>query len=367
MRFRRRLKIFPGVVLNFSKQGVSTTIGVPGANVNFNRDGQFLNTGIPGTGLYDRHRIGDRRVKRRITPSENRSEAQKLGEEIATTDIAGSTSEGMRGLRDTLIACHDERKAIKGELKKAKRNLERKKNLLIASRIVLIGFVFPWFKNKRNEVLEDIGDLEKQLEDCRVNVEMHSEPNVEAAFENLRNSFGALKSSNSIWDITSSASKTRQKKKASELISRERVELNFKPIPVINSSSRALHFENANGGDLYFFPPFLAIIDRDNTFGLVDIREINCAFKTQKTAEVKAVPTDAKIEAHTWLHANKDGSRDKRYKNNVEIPVCLYGRIDWTSPTGVQESYLFSNVDLARAFAESFSAYQNQVLQEIET
>lgn len=46
MRFRRRVKLFPGVTLNFSKTGISTTVGVPGASLNFNKHGTFLNTSL---------------------------------------------------------------------------------------------------------------------------------------------------------------------------------------------------------------------------------------------------------------------------------------------------------------------------------
>jgi len=58
MKFRKRITIAPGVRLNLSKRGVSTTIGPRGLNVNMGRRGTYLNTGIPGTGLYDRQRIG---------------------------------------------------------------------------------------------------------------------------------------------------------------------------------------------------------------------------------------------------------------------------------------------------------------------
>jgi tetratricopeptide (TPR) repeat protein len=58
MKFRKRITIAPGVRLNLSKRGVSTTIGPRGFNVNVGRRGTYLNTGIPGTGLYDRQRIG---------------------------------------------------------------------------------------------------------------------------------------------------------------------------------------------------------------------------------------------------------------------------------------------------------------------
>ncbi|GHU66596.1 hypothetical protein FACS189447_07800 [Spirochaetia bacterium] len=57
-KFRKRVKIAPGVNLNFSKSGVSTTVGGKGASVNLGKNGAYLNTGIPGTGIYDRKKIG---------------------------------------------------------------------------------------------------------------------------------------------------------------------------------------------------------------------------------------------------------------------------------------------------------------------
>lgn len=60
--FRKRVKILPGVTLNFGKRGVSTTIGARGASINVGKNGTYLNTGIPGTGLYNRSKIGKTKV-----------------------------------------------------------------------------------------------------------------------------------------------------------------------------------------------------------------------------------------------------------------------------------------------------------------
>jgi len=57
-RFRRSVKIAPGVRLNFSRSGVSTTVGVRGFSVNTGRRGTYLNAGIPGTGIRSRSRQG---------------------------------------------------------------------------------------------------------------------------------------------------------------------------------------------------------------------------------------------------------------------------------------------------------------------
>jgi hypothetical protein len=51
-RFQKRITIFPGVRINLSKTGVSTSIGGKGATVNVGTQGQKTVTlGIPGTGL----------------------------------------------------------------------------------------------------------------------------------------------------------------------------------------------------------------------------------------------------------------------------------------------------------------------------
>jgi len=56
-KFRKRIKIAPGVNVNLSKSGISGTFGVKGASVNVGKNGVYANTGIPGTGIYDRKKI----------------------------------------------------------------------------------------------------------------------------------------------------------------------------------------------------------------------------------------------------------------------------------------------------------------------
>src|SRR5437867_9778940 len=50
-RFRRSIKLFPGIRVNLSKSGVSTSIGTRGATVNIRGDRVRETVGIPGTGV----------------------------------------------------------------------------------------------------------------------------------------------------------------------------------------------------------------------------------------------------------------------------------------------------------------------------
>lgn len=58
LRFRRCVKLAPGIRMNLSGSGVSWGLGPRGASIGIGRRGTYLNTGIPGTGLYSRERIG---------------------------------------------------------------------------------------------------------------------------------------------------------------------------------------------------------------------------------------------------------------------------------------------------------------------
>lgn len=57
MRFRRSIKLAPGVRWNFSGTGTSWTLGPKGASIGIGKRGTYLNSGIPGTGLFARTRL----------------------------------------------------------------------------------------------------------------------------------------------------------------------------------------------------------------------------------------------------------------------------------------------------------------------
>jgi len=58
LRFQKRLRILPGLRINLSKSGASTTLGARGAGVNIGKDGITTNAGLPGSGLSYRQKVG---------------------------------------------------------------------------------------------------------------------------------------------------------------------------------------------------------------------------------------------------------------------------------------------------------------------
>lgn len=65
-RFRKSVKLFPGVRLNLSKRGIGASVGVKGLHVSNGPSGPRMSASIPGTGLYVSESLkGKKRTTRR--------------------------------------------------------------------------------------------------------------------------------------------------------------------------------------------------------------------------------------------------------------------------------------------------------------
>lgn len=76
LRFRRSIKLAPGLRLNVGLRGMSMTVGPRGASMNFGRRGVHQNLGIPGTGLSVRRRLP-------AAPARQKAAAPRSTHEIA--------------------------------------------------------------------------------------------------------------------------------------------------------------------------------------------------------------------------------------------------------------------------------------------
>ena len=88
IRFRRSMKLMPGVRLNFSKSTVGLSFGVPGARYTINSKGRrTISAGIPGTGLYATETLssGRRSTRAKAEPVKTREqEAAELRESMGS-------------------------------------------------------------------------------------------------------------------------------------------------------------------------------------------------------------------------------------------------------------------------------------------
>ena len=358
MRFRRRQKILPGVYLNFSGSGVSTTIGGRGASINIGRNGTYLNTGIPGTGLYNRQRL-DGGTNSRNQSNSNQQNYAPVVNSISSNSITNLTSNSLIDLKNTFHECYVERAELLNEIKKTKTQLFLFQLLNGLSLILIVGFFIKWFKENVQERKSYLVDLKDQLEKCLVNIDIDVDQNTENQFINLANRYRDLTTCSKIWDLISSSSQNSRitRSNADAAVQRQQITFNSNQINIIQSRFKPLYFANANGGDLYFYPGFIFYYENDSRFAVIDLRDLELTLVNLQFMEQEAVPADATIVKQTWAKSNADGSPDRRFKNNYQIPVCQYGRIDLKSINGLNESYMFSNYEKTRSFANTLHQY----------
>lgn len=87
IRFRKRIRLAPGLHLNLSSSGLSLSAGPRGASMTFGgRRGTYMNAGIPGTGLYMRERVGAATSRASSRASSGSSDTVKMSITISVED-----------------------------------------------------------------------------------------------------------------------------------------------------------------------------------------------------------------------------------------------------------------------------------------
>ncbi|WP_143961486.1 DUF4236 domain-containing protein [Litoribacter populi] len=366
MKFRKRAKLFPGVTLNFSKSGISTTIGIPGASVNIGQKGSFLNTGIPGTGLYDRKRIGGGR-KATDFPSlvtSGNVAIEEIDDLLDQSCASEYSPKDLEDLGESISSCFEERIQLKKELAIAKTNLAKKKLSRNIARILLVGFLTDKFDTKVRQAQNTIKEIEEDLSTCHIDLSLIMEKSMEYDYQKLMESYFGLLNSEKTWDISSCTPDSFEDKRQANDLSRNRegILLNYAKLDFIHSTSNALHFHNLKGEDLYIYPGFILVKGLNNKLGILRFQDLEMEYKQQIWTEFELPPVDATIIGKTWEKVNKSGKRDLRYKVNNMVPVLEYARINIKSDTGLLLSYLVSNSSAAKRLVEHFQIFKDSLV-----
>lgn len=135
--FRKRIKVIPGVHLNLSKNGISTSIGVKGASITFGKSGNYLNTSIPVLGINSRHKISG--SENNLKPE--MYETIELSDNIFSSDIQEITSQNMQGIKEAIVMANQQKKDLNKDLSKIQTSLSSSKLKLGLSYFLVYGLV----------------------------------------------------------------------------------------------------------------------------------------------------------------------------------------------------------------------------------
>ncbi|MDR6157376.1 hypothetical protein QF023_000892 [Chryseobacterium sp. SLBN-27] len=360
--YRKRIKIIPGVHLNISKRGISTSIGIKGASINFGPSGTRLNTNV--LGFSNSHRFSGNSQQKRSHP-ELQSIFTELSDNIFSADLHEITSQNMAGIKESILVAQKQKAELLADLHKIKKSLNFTKTKKLASYIFIYGLVNKQVVLKLNEDInaqkEAIKETQIIIDNSALNIEVQFDDPSKRKYENLSNAFKNLATSHKIWDITTAHFQDRvaARSNADTLVNRRNTKIGFKSLSIINSNYEALYFQNVNGADLYFYPTFILMYTDNQNFAVIGIDELTMTFSSVNFTETEPVPRDSKVISKTWAKVNKNGTPDKRFKDNYQIPVVRYGRISFFTDTGVNEEYQLSNFEFTEDFAYAFREYKS--------
>lgn len=395
-RFRRSVRLIPGVRLNFSKSGVSASFGIRGASVTVGKSGTHLNLGIPGTGLSHRTRLdapakrsraerapaGQPDVSPRKFPDQfqHASPSSPNRQPDAPLPFDGLHYTGRREYRsahpDTLSSPHlqqladlvSEVEARRARINKAiaecRERTEAAKRRLKRGRSLLLRAFFS--KRRLNEISDHVGRLEalseevsNTLEGTVIDADFGLPDEARSEYLHLLDAYAKLTSAQRIWDIATSSDINRAvtRSAASSAITRTLVQFGTAKIAEMDSDFEAMHLANANGGDLHLYPGILAVRKPRGGFALLDMRDIDITVRPSSFVEEEGLPADADQIGHVWAKANKDGSPDRRFRGNYQIPLMRYGEMSLRSKSGLNEVYMVSDWRALEVFQQALLRY----------
>jgi hypothetical protein len=379
-RFRKTFKVLPGVKLNLTARGLSATIGAAPFSVNVGPRGAYQNVSIPGTGIWDRQRIGGPAshsfvAQSPLPPSGRSSPAPSPPtypapfaplNEIHSASTETLTSKALEQLRSLLADAYDEQHELQQELAVAEAEA---KTATTRYQKWERGFLFKHllkqsFASRKETSANAVGRLEELQEQLRLTTiatEIAVDREQAEPYYLMRDRFASLSESQRIWNVMSEKMIDRiaARSHASKEVARTLVPFSLSSCDLMQWEQMVPHLPNLTGGDMYIYPGFVLYRESKQAFALIDFRDVTLRFVTTHFTESDPVPSDSLIVGQTWAKCNKDGSPDRRFSNNYQIPLVLYGTLMFSTRDGLDVRYICSNARSGEEFVRAWTAFQD--------
>lgn len=279
------------------------------------------------------------------------------------TTIDGASTKGLVELERLTNEARTRRAALAADVRNANRTrLAAERKLRVAQFFVVRLFLQNSIEGLARAAFDAniaANTAEDRLEACAITVSFAFNEETVEKHTVLRQSFEALRTSVMLWIVTTPVEVNRYKDRttATHELKRQPIRFDVPPSKLIATDADAIRFPVGQGSDIHLYPGFGMLRTDNQPVTLFEIEALKVEYANADFIEESAVPPDAEIIAQAWKHANKDGSRDKRFNENYEIPLVRYGELSVSmgaTPTVYQASHWQS----ARAFANAIEDYQ---------
>ena len=182
-----------------------------------------------------------------------------------------------------------------------------------------------------------LGVAAATLDSYRRSVEIEYEPTGLASevAQAIAHTFEPLKRAAAVWSVEAAGHTADWKRHAgaSELNDRKKIQLHLGR-PACIRGVMSVPCINFGVQSLYFLPDATLFVDK-NSVAALHYRDIAINKDIVRFIEDERVPRDASIVDYTWRFVNRNGSPDRRFNNNRQLPICAYGQIDVQSEGGL--------------------------------
>lgn len=325
-RYRKSINLGGGFRINLSKSGIGYSWGTKGYRKTKLANGRSRTTySIPGTGLSYVEETSNKKQPQPKHPIQNNVDIQSNQDLYDIKEIKNSNIEQFKS---------EEFEEFRLSIEKALK-LNYIANIMICS-IILIYFGIPLkiyvrFKSK-------------------INLDYEMDNYYNSIFNKRVRAWELLSQASKVWNISKTSKTNNQKYNAgaSTLINRENATLSETQPFYLNCNKKIFTFKTKNES-IIILPDVMLLINKRKV-GVVSLKNIDYSIKQTRFIEEQKVPTDAQIIDQTWKYVNKNGSPDKRMKNNHPIPICAYAEIQMKNNEGLNIILQCSNLDKAKEF-----------------
>lgn len=212
--------------------------------------------------------------------------------------------------------------------------------LAMLSAVVAIGcfWLYLWDEARRSTVLfYDFDDIAAQT------------------YEHVLSAFEGLRSCRAAWRILASGRVLdgRYNAGAGETLKRKTASLGTGGVKHVKCNID-VPWLAAGTNTFYFYPDRIFVVSGKRV-AVCTYGSLGVGTQLTRFIETDGVPSDSQVVGHTWRFVNKNGSPDRRFKDNRQIPIAQYEELQLLSAQGIQELYHFSRVGGAGSFANSLS------------
>lgn len=185
------------------------------------------------------------------------------------------------------------------------------------------ALVWLWFQDRSRRTVVAFYDVTDEAADW---------------FDRVVDAMQALSGDQGLWRINAAGNvqNTYQYKVnagATTIVSRSGATASLDP-PAILATNIAVPSVTVGKGGLFFLPDRLLVRD-GKRFSDVSYDRLEAWAAAINFTESGRVPRDAQQVDTTWQYVNVKGGPDRRFKNNRQFPVMLYGEMGFTSPGGL--------------------------------